>query len=159
MPYEILYFRDADKVIKSKKMVKDVKTTLDYLNDSLDGAKYKMELLRQALQDTQWRENGSLKIFDNRRYCFKGIKQRIAIEGSFSIYEYILEGLLRLQIGFKQKKIDAGILLLPAKRGEKSPYGTTAQLVKEDVQLLEALITVPVVVVLYDLAESTETAE
>jgi hypothetical protein len=94
-----------------------------------------------------------MNIFDGRRFQHKGFKKRVAIEGNFSMYEYILEGLLRLQIGFDKKKIDAGILLLTAKRSEKSPYGSTKKLVEEDIKQLTPTITVPVSVALFDLVE------
>jgi len=41
-------------------------------------------------------------------------------EGNFSAYEYILEGLFRLQIGFDQDIIETGILMLTALKSEKS---------------------------------------
>ena len=59
---------------------------------------------------------------------YKGVKRGIAIDGNISAYEYILEGLFRLQIGYDKQRIDAGILLLNSKRSNKSPYGTTADL-------------------------------
>jgi hypothetical protein len=33
------------------------------------------ELLRQALDEMGWRENGSLSILDGRRYQYKGFKK------------------------------------------------------------------------------------
>ena len=58
---------------------------------------------------------------------YKGFKKNVAIDGNFSAYEFILEGLLRLQIGFDKKMIETGILLLTSKRSENSPYGSTSR--------------------------------
>ena len=38
-------------------------------------------------------------------YQYKGFKRGVAIEGSFSAYEFILEGLFRLQLGFDKGQI------------------------------------------------------
>ena len=101
------------------------------------------KLFRQALDEMQWRENGNvdLKILDGRRYMYKGVKHGVAIEGNFSVYEFILEGLLRLQIGFDKGKIETGILLLTSKRSEKTPYGSTSKMVKEEIEMLYPTIS------------------
>jgi hypothetical protein len=152
MPFELIHFRDADKILKSKKMEKDVKATLEYINDALYGTLHRGELLRQALEEMDWRKNlEDLVILDGRRYRFKGFKKGIAIEGSFSAYEFILEGLIRLQIGFDKKKIEAGILLLTSARSEKTPYGSTRKMVEEDIQNLNPTISLPVSIALFDL--------
>ena len=126
MSFEIMHFRGSDKILKGKNMVKDVKITLQYIDDVLAGSLYKRELFRQALDEMDWRKNGSLNILDGRRYQYKGFKNKVAIEGNFSAYEYILEGLLRLQIGFDKEMIDTGILLLTSK-GVKSLHLETVK--------------------------------
>ncbi len=151
--FEILHFRDSDKILKQKHLVKDVKATMEYVADALTGALYKGELFRQALDEMGWRENGTLKILEGRRYMYKGFKKSVAIEGSFAAYEFILEGLLRLQIGYDKGMIETGILLLTSKRSEKSPYGNTAKMVHEEIELLYPTISLPVTVVLFDLGE------
>ena len=113
MPFDIMHFRESDKIIKEKRMEKDVKMTLEYINDALYGSIYRRELLRQSLEEMDWRENGSLNILEGRRYQYKGFKKGIAIEGNFSAYEYILEGLFRLQVGFDMGRIETGILTSP----------------------------------------------
>ena len=40
-----------------------------------------------------------MRIIEGRRYMYKGVKRGIAIDGNISAYEYILEGMVRLQIG------------------------------------------------------------
>lgn len=151
---EILHFRDADKILKQKKMLKDVQLTLEYISDALTGAIYKRELFRQALDEMGWiGENGDMKILESRRYRWKGFKKGVAIEGNFAAYEYILEGLFRLQVGFDKGLIDMGILLLTAKRSEKSPYGSSAQMAKEEIELLYPTISLPVSIALFDLGE------
>ena len=103
MPFEMIHFRDSDKIIRKKKLDRDVKATLEYVYDALQGSLYRGELLRQALDEMGWRENGSLNILDGRRYQYKGFKKGVALEGSFSSFEYLLTGLARLQVGFDKK--------------------------------------------------------
>ena len=150
---EILHFRDSEKILKKKHMMNDVQTTMEYVSDALTGALYKGELFRQALDEMDWRDNGSLKILEGRRYMYKGWKKSVAIEGSFAAYEFILEGLMRLQVGYDKGLIETGILLLTAKRSENSPYGSTAKMVHEEIELLYPTISLPVTVVLFDLGE------
>ena len=50
----------------------------EYLNDVLQGTIQRGELLRQALDEMGWRENGSLNILDGRRYQYKGFKKGVA---------------------------------------------------------------------------------
>ncbi len=151
---EILHFRDSDKILKDKNMMHDVQTTLEYLEDVLTGVQFKGELFRQALDDMGWRENGTLNILKGRRYMYKGFKKNVAIDGNFSAYEFILEGLLRLQIGYDQGMLETGVLLLTSKRSEKSPYGSTSKMVKEEIDMLVPTISMPVTVALFDLDET-----
>jgi len=152
MPFELIHFRDADKILKSKKLEKDLQATLEYVSDCLYGTLHRGELLRQALEEMEWRRNDeALIILDGRRGRFKGFKKGIAIEGSFSAYEFILEGLIRLQIAYDKKKIDSGILLLTSARSEKTPYGSTKKMVEEDIQTLVPSISLPVSIALFDL--------
>jgi hypothetical protein len=151
MPFEIIHFRGSDKILKKKQMVKDVKTTLEYIYDALQGSLYRGELLRQALDEMGWRENGSLNILDGRRYQYKGFKKGVALDGSFAAYEYILEGLFRLEIGFRKEKIDCGILMLTAARSEKSSLGTSRDLAIAEVEYLSDIITIPVSIALFNL--------
>jgi hypothetical protein len=153
MSFEIIHFRGADKILKKKSMISDVAMTMEYIYDSLDGSLYRGELLRCALDDMGWRENGTLNILDGRRYMYKGFKHGVAIDGSFSAYEFIIEGLARLQIGFDKGNIEAGVLMLTAKRSEKSPYGSTVDMVKSEVELLYPTISLPVSVALFNLGE------
>jgi len=151
---EILHFRDSDKVLKKNKMLKDVVTTMEYIDDAMAGTLYKRELLKMALDEMDWNKNtDTLRILENRRYMYKGFKKGIALDGNLSSYEYILEGLLRLQIGFDQKRIDVGVLMLTSKRSEKSPYGNSADMVKEEIELLFPTISLPVCICLIDTGE------
>ena len=153
MPFEIINFRGSDEIIKSKNMENDVQITLEYINDALYGSIYRGELLRQALDEMDWRENGDgeLKILDGRRYMYKGVKRKVAIEGNFSVYEYILEGLFRLQVGFDKGRIDTGILMLTSMRSEKSSLGTSRDLAIAEVEQLYPTISMPVSIALFDL--------
>ena len=154
MPFELLHFNGSEKILKKKDLLVDVLVTLQYIDDSFTGFSYGRERLRNVLDDMGWiGAPDDMSIFDGRRFQHKGFKKRIAIEGNFSMYEYILEGLLRLQIAFDKKKIDAGILLLTAKRSEKSPYGSTKNLIEEDIKNLVPTITVPMSIALFDLVE------
>jgi len=153
MSFEIIHFRGADEIFKKKGMISDVTMTMEYIYDSLVGSLYRGELLRIALDDMGWRENGTLNILPGRRYMYKGFKRGVAIDGSFSAYEFIIEGMARLQIGFDAGKIEAGVLMLTAKRSEKSPYGSTVDMVKNEVELLYPTISLPVSVALFNLGE------
>ena len=154
MPFEILHFRKSDKSLEEKNMVNDVKATLEYIDEVMTGALYKRELLKMALDEMDWiGDNGDMKILEGRRYRYKGFKRSVAIEGNFSAYEYILEGLFRLQIGFDKGLIETGILLLTAKRSVKSPYGSSADMVKEEIDILYPTISMPVSIALFDLGD------
>ncbi len=149
MSFEMLYFNDAEKVFTKKKLTKDIQLTMEYIDEMLAGRSYRGELLRQALSDMDWR-NGDLSIISGRKYYYKGYKSGVALDGSFNSYEYILTGLFRLQIGFVKGTVDAGILMLPSNRGEKSPLGTTAQIVSTEIKMINKSITVPVAICLFD---------
>jgi hypothetical protein len=75
----------------------------------------------------------------------------VALEGNFSAYEYILEGLFRLQVGFDQGKIETGILLLTSLRSEKSSLGTSRDLAIAEVEQLYPTISMPVSIALFAL--------
>ena len=154
MPFEMFHVRGSDKIIKDKNLEKDVQVTLEYVDDALYGSIYRRELLRQALDEMDWRENGTLNILDGRRYQYKGFKRGVAIEGNFSVYEYILEGLFRLQLGFDHGKIETGILMLTAARSEKSSYGTSRELAQTEIEMLYPTISLPVSIALFDLGEA-----
>ncbi len=79
---------------------------------------------------------------------YKGVKRKIAIDGNISAYEYILEGLVRLQIGYDKQRVDAGILLVNSKRSDKSPLGTTSEIIKGEIEMLYPTIHLPVAVCL-----------
>jgi hypothetical protein len=147
---EIIHFRGSEKIMKKKKLEKDVAATLQYLEDTLHGTLYKRELTIQALKECDWRE-GDLSILDGRRYQYKGFKNGVAIEGNFASYEYILEGLFRLQVGFDKGRIETGILMLTSERSEKSRLGTSIELAKLEVEQLYPTISMPVTIALFDL--------
>ena len=151
MSPEIIHFRGADKILVEKNMERDVTATLEYVQDVLQGSLYRRELLNQALDEMGWRENGTLNILEGRRYMYKGFKKDIAIEGNFSAYEYILEGLLRLQIGFAKGKIETGVLMLTSTRSEKSSLGSSKDLAQAEIEMLYPTISLPVTIALFDL--------
>ena len=151
MPFEIFHFRESDRILQEKHLDRDFEVTMQYLDDVLYGSLYRRELLRDGLQECGWRDNGSLNFLEGRRYQFKGYKSGIGLEANLSFYEYILEGLFRLQVGFDKGLIEAGILLLTAKRSEKSPYGSSSKMVVQDVELLYPTIYLPLAVCLFDL--------
>lgn len=152
--FEILYFRGSEEILKEKRLLKDVQVTMQYIDDVLTGALYKRELLRLALDEMDWTvDTDSMRIIEGRRYMYKGVKRGVAIDGNIAAYEYILEGLVRLQIGYDKQRIEAGILLVNAKRGDKSPFGTTADLIKMEIETLHPTISLPVSVCLIDTGE------
>jgi len=104
------------------------------------GALYKRELLRMAMDEMDWSvDSDAMRIIEGRRYMYKGVKRGVAIDGNVSAYEYILEGLVRLQIGYDKQRLDAGVLLVNAKRSDKSPLGTTADLITTEIETLYGL--------------------
>jgi hypothetical protein len=154
MPFETFHIRGSDKILKDKNLEKDVQVTLEYIDTALYGSLYRGELLRQALEEMSWREDGTLNILKNRRYTWKGYKKGVAIEGdSFASYEYLWTGLLRLQVGFDRGIIETGILMLTALRSEKSTYGSSRQLAEAEVAMLYPTISLPVTVCLFDLGD------
>jgi hypothetical protein len=159
MSFEILHIRDADKILKQKKLEKELTLTMEYLNDVLYGSIYRRELLRQALEETGWRESKELNILEGRRYCYKGMRKGVALEGNLSSYEYVQDGLLRLQIGYDKKKIDMGIVMVTAHRSAKSPLGSTRELVLQEIAMLYPTISLPVTIVLFDLGSTQDFIE
>jgi hypothetical protein len=146
-----MHFRGSEKILKEKRMGEEIKLTIEYLHDALFGTCHKSELLRQALEEMGWRPKEGLSILDGRRYSYKGLRKRVAMDGSFASYEYIQDALLRLQIGFDKKKIDMGIVLVTSQRSEKSPLGSTKDLMEKEIEYLYPTISLPVTVILFDL--------
>ena len=152
MSYQIVYFHEAEKIIKASRMTKIVNQTFKGIEQDLVGSSFPGTTLKNTLTDCDWRENlDSLKIIDGRRYQYKGFRKRVAIEANLSFYEFLWEGLLRLQIGFDKGLIDAGILILNGNRSEKSPLGESLDLVKSEIEELYPTISLPVVVALFDV--------
>jgi hypothetical protein len=111
---------------------------------------YKRELTIQALKECDWREQ-DLSIIKGRRYQYKGFKKGVAIEGNLAAYEYIPEGLFRLQIGFDKGRIETGILMLTSLRSAKSRLRTSVEFAKAEVEQLYPTISTPVTIALFDL--------
>ena len=74
MPFEIMHFRESEKIIKEKRMEKDIKATLEYIDDVLQGTIHRRELLNQALQEMDWRENGTLNFLGGYRRVLCSIR-------------------------------------------------------------------------------------
>jgi len=156
MPFTTVYFREAEDFIKANRMIKNIKATMEDLEQSLETFHYRGFTVRSVLDDAGWREDTSnLNILAGRRYQYKGLWQRIAIEANLYSYEYLWEGLFRLQLGYDQGKLDAGILILTGNRSEKSPLGNSVDLVKREVEALYPTISLPVAVVLFDVDTPT----
>jgi len=141
-------------VLKENKMLKEVRSTLEYLDDVLYQAPNQSKLMKEALSEMNWRESGTLSVLDGRGYQFKGLKNGIAIEGNFSSYEYILEGLFRLQIAFDKGTIMMGVLLLTGSRSGNSKFGSTRELCEWELEQLYPTISMPVSVAIFDLGET-----
>jgi len=109
MNFETIHFRDAQHILEDKDMLSDLNLTCEYIHDSLAGFTYTREILRSALEDMNWREEHvELNILEGRRYRYKGVKGEIAMDGSFSAYEYLHTGLFRLQVGYDKGSIKSG---------------------------------------------------
>ena len=150
MSFEVIHFRDADKILRQKRMKKEVQQTLECIDQDLSERFNRGTLLRITLDQMGWRENESLTIFEGRRYSYKGFRKGIAIEANLSNYEGILDGLFKLQVGYDKGNVEAGILLLNGFRSGKSPLGSNADLVRKEVAELEPTISLPVTIVLFD---------
>jgi len=159
MPFELIHFQDSDRVLKEIKMLKEVQCMLEYLDDVLYGSPSPAKLMKEALSELGWREPGTLSVLDGRGYQFKGVKNQIALEGNFSSYEYILEGLFRLQIAFDKGTIVAGILLLTGSRSQNSKFGSTRELAEWEIEQLYPTISMPVSIAIYDLGETRKKDE
>ena len=159
MSYELLHFRGSEKILKEKNLDGDIHATMEYLNDAISGTAHRREILRMVMDEMDWRAGEELNIIPGRRYCYKGIKRRVAIDGTFSSYEFIQTALFRLQLGFDMKKLDAGIVLVTAQRIEKSPLGTTKELILQELELLYPTISLPVSIALFDLGKPGEYIE
>ena len=154
MDFEIIHFRDAQNILEERNMITDVNLTCEYIFDALVGTLYRRDILRDALETQGWREEHvDLKILPGRRYLYKGVKKEVAMDGSFSSYEYLHTGLLRLQLGYDKGTVESGVLLLPSTRSDKSPYGNTADMLKSEMQMLYPTISLPVTICLFDLGE------
>jgi hypothetical protein len=151
MPFELLHFRNAEKILADMNMEEDLKNTLDYLDTVLYGTGHSATLLKEALKDMGWRGNGTLNILEGRRYQYKGFKNRVAIEGFIGAYEIIHDGLFRLQLGYEKGKLDVGVMLINGLRSIDSPFGTTRELVQWEVTELEPTILVPVAIAVFDV--------
>lgn len=150
MSFELLHFRDSEKILKKLQMMQDVTKTLEYLDTVLYESTNKGELLKYALKDMGWREDGTLNILEHRRYQHKGFKNKVAIEGYIGTFEN-LEGIFRLQVAFDKQKIETGILLMNSLRSFDSPFGSSSELVEWEIEQLEPTIFMPVSVALFDL--------
>ena len=144
MPFDIIHFRGSEAILRKKHMVRDVQTTLAYVEDALTGAIYKRELTNLALSEMGWRQDTSLlNILAGRRYAYAGFKKGVALDCNLSSYEYLWTGLMRIQIGFDKGKLDTGILALNGFRGERSSLGTSVQLARIEVEELYPSISCP----------------
>ncbi len=157
MSFEILHFRESDKILKKKKMMDDVLKTLEYLDTVLFEAPNKGELLKQALKDMGWRD-GTLNIMEGRRYQHKGFKNKVAIEGYIGTFEN-LEGIFRLQVAYDKQQIETGLLLMNSLRSFDSPFGSSRELVEWEISQLEPTIFMPVSVALFDLGNLVQEPE
>ena len=152
--FEILHFRGSDEILKEKRLLNDVQATMQYIDDVLTGALYKRELLRMALDEMDWSvDSDAMRIIDGRRYMYKGVKRGVAIDGNISAYEHLIEAAVRLQIGYDKQRIDAGILLVNSKRSEKSPLGSTSDLIKSEIEMLYPTIHLPICVALFNIGD------
>lgn len=159
MSYELLHFRGSDEILKEKNLENVVQITMEYLNDAIYGSAHRREILRMVMDEMDWRSGEDLNILNGRRYAYKGLKKRVAIDGTFSAYEYIQNALFRLQLGFDMGRIDMGIVLVTAQRSEKSPLGTSRQLILQEIEMLHPTISLPVAIALFDLGKPGEYLE
>jgi hypothetical protein len=150
MSHQILHFRDANVIVQQKNLSKHLDETFKAIETDVGDSTYKGTALKTCLDQYGWREGQDLSILPGRRYAYKGLMKRIAIEANLINYEWILDGLFRLQLGFDRGLIDTGLLLLNSQRSEKSPLGDPFDLVVEDVEKVYPTISMPLSVVLFN---------
>ena len=153
MSYEIIHLNGAKSILQSKHLLHDVNVTMAYIDEMLSGSIRHSEQLIKALTVTDWRTNiEDLRIITGRKYMYKGYKQKTAISGNVIVYESLQNSLFRLQLGYDQGLIDAGIVLLNGARSEKSLIGTSRELAISEVELLSPTISMPITICLFDLS-------
>jgi len=152
MSVEIIHFRDADKLLKSQRMEKEVRLMLENLDQRLHSGESQKEAVKKALSEAGWREKlEALKILSDRRYSYKGFRNGVALEANFSFYEYLQPGLFRLQLGFDKGLLTQGILAITGQRSDKSKLGSSLELAKREVEELYPTISLPVTIAVFNL--------
>jgi len=152
MSVEIIHFRDADKLLKSQRMEKEVRLMLENLDQRLHSGEGQKEAVKKALAEAGWREKlEALKILNDRRYSYKGFRNGVALEANFSYYEYLQPGLFRLQLGFDKGLLTQGILAITGQRSDKSKLGSSLELAKREVEELYPTISLPVTIAVFNL--------
>ena len=131
MSYQLYHVRDAEAILKEKKLLTHLTDTLKEIDQSVQGRTYKGTTLKSTLELMGWRDQpSSLSILEGRRYAYKGLYKRVALEANLINYEDILNCLFRLQVGFDRGLLDTGVVLLNSQRSEKSPLGSSFELAK-----------------------------
>jgi hypothetical protein len=152
MAYEILYFNDVKEIIQKNNLEQMIDDTCRWIEEELPGTRHSDVTLKCILEDCGWRENPeSLRIINGRRYRFKGYLKKAAVEANLGYYEFLWEGLFRLQVGYDKGAVEMGILMLNGRRSDKSPLGNSLDLVVEEIDELYPTISLPVAVILFDL--------
>jgi hypothetical protein len=160
MAHEILYFNDVKEVVRRKNLETMINDTCRWIEEELPESKFVNTTLKGILADCGWRQNPEvLKIIEGRRYQYKGFLKGAAIEANLAYYEFLWEGLFRLQVGFDKGVIEMGILMLDGRRSDKSPLGSSLDLVIAEVEELYPTISLPVAVILFDLGLPVDLAD
>jgi hypothetical protein len=151
MDFQIIHFRDSENIFEAKAMASDLLMTVEHVFHTVKGKHPNQDLyLKLALNDMGWVNGNSAKILPGRQNPFKGFKHGVAIEANLERYDYLSEGLMRLQLGYDKGLIDTAILMITAKRDEKSPHVVTETMLREDVESFRPTISMPIAVCLYD---------
>ena len=151
MMYHLFHFREAHKVFEQKAMASDVTMTVNHVLNSLNGAFRRNDLLRAALDEMGWYKGPVWNIIAGRRYRFLGYKHGVAIEAGLDTYDYIVEGLMTLQLGYDKGQIDAGILMLSTQGSRICRDTDMNDLIVKDMGAMEPILSMPVSICLYDL--------
>ncbi len=150
MSYELCYFRNMEQALKNNALADILDETLKYVDLVLQDNYLRGAFLKEALSDIGWRDSQDMTIIPGRRYRYKGVLNRIAMEASLYSYEGMWCSLFRLQVGFDKGLIDAGVIILTGERSSRSPLGNSLELVQSEIEYLHPTINLPVAVAVYD---------
>ena len=152
MPYQLYHFNGSKEFIKSNSMVSDLAMTAQHVLNTISGAFLREQLLRIALDEMGWTQGDTWNIVAGKKCRYLGCKRGVGLEANLGIYDYIVEGAMRLQVGYDKGQIDAGILLLTNQGMPKCMEEDIYPQLEKDMNALAPTISLPLCICLYDFS-------